>query len=64
MNTPGFTAEAAIDNRPASFHRPGAGTGRSAGGAVTMAITCPEECPCVCGEGAYGKGHLVSNQAA
>ncbi|MGD0270946.1 MAG: hypothetical protein ABSB14_17905 [Candidatus Sulfotelmatobacter sp.] len=48
MNTPGFTAEAAIYNRPASFQMPPAGANRTPGGAVAMALNCPEDCYCLC----------------
>ena len=63
MNKPGFTAEAAIYNRPASFQMPPAGANRTPAGAVAMAFTCPEECPCVCGQGPYGRGQVIRDQA-
>jgi hypothetical protein len=64
MNMPGFTAEVAIYNWPASFHKPALGADRSPGGTVTIAFTCPDDCPCVCGEGSYGRGQIIRNQAS
>jgi uncharacterized membrane protein len=62
MNTPGFTAEAAIYNHLASFHMPAVRPDRSPGGAVTMASNCPEDCYCVCPHaptgGSSGGGYL------
>jgi hypothetical protein len=48
MKTPGFTAEAAIYNRPACLHLPAVGADRTPGGAVAMALNCPEDCYCLC----------------
>jgi hypothetical protein len=62
MNMPEFTAELAISNGPSFFHTSAVGADRTPGDAIAMAFTCPEECPCVCGQGPYSGGKVIRNQ--
>jgi hypothetical protein len=63
MNMPGFTAEVAIYNRPASFQIPAVRTDRTPDGAVTMASNCPDRagCYCRCGGFLLGDGEAFGD---